>query len=222
MEFLKTVLGDELYAQVKSAIDKHNGDEANKDALIKIANLSSGEYVAKGKHDALQAQLDGKSTELQQANDLIAQLKKASKGNEDMQSKITEYEQQVTELQAELQQTKITSAIKVALLSEKAEDIDYLTFKLNESLKDKGETLELDDNDQIKGWDDKVKGLKTQFPKMFASASEGGDEYKPIGTDPLPKGDEKTVTKEQFRAMGYNDRMKLKDENPELFRQLNN
>ena len=38
----------------------------------------------------------------------------------------------------------------------------------------------------------------------------------------LPGGDkDKTVTKEQFRAMGYNERLKLKQENPELFKQLN-
>ena len=38
----------------------------------------------------------------------------------------------------------------------------------------------------------------------------------------LPKGDKnKTVTKEQFLKMGYNERMKLKQENPELFKQLN-
>ena len=38
----------------------------------------------------------------------------------------------------------------------------------------------------------------------------------------LPGGDDdKTVTKEQFRAMGYADRLKIKQENPELFKQLN-
>lgn len=34
-------------------------------------------------------------------------------------------------------------------------------------------------------------------------------------------GKDKTVTKEQFLKMGYNERMKLKQENPELFKQLN-
>lgn len=221
MDFLKTVLGDELFAQVTEKINAHNGDDANKEKQIKIGNLAGGDYVGKGKHDALQALLDGKTTELQQANDLIAQLKKDSKGNEEMQGKITNYEQQVENLQAELQRTKIAAAIKVALLSEKAVDIDYLTFKLNENLKDKGESLELDDNDQIKGWDDKIKGLKTQFPKLFEAAGADGSGYEPVEGDPLPNPDSrKTVTKEQFRAMGYTDRLKLKEENAELFKQL--
>lgn len=222
MELLKTVLGDELFAQVKNAIDAHNGDDANKETQIKLANLAGGEYIGKGKHDALQAAFDGKNAELQQANDLIEQLKKDSKGNEEMQGKIDGYEQQVAHLQAELAQTKMQAAIKVALLSEKAVDIDYLTFKLNEKLKEKGETLEFDDNEQIKGWDDKLAGLKTQFPTMFAAAGEGGSGYVPIDNGGLPQSNgSKTVTKEQFRAMDYNERAKLKEENAELFKQLN-
>ena len=77
-----------------------------------------------------------------------------------MQDKFTQYEQKNAQLQAELRETKIKSAIKVALMSEKAVDVDYLTYKLNEKLKEKGETLELDENDNIKGWNDKLSGLK--------------------------------------------------------------
>ena len=186
MEFLKAVLGEEFYKQFVEKVNAYNGDEANKDKQIKLGNLASGEYVGKGKFDALQEALNGKDTELTSANDLIAQLKKGTKGNEDLQGKITQYEQQNAQLQAELQETKLKSAIKVALMSEKAIDVDYLTFKLNEKLKEKGETLELDENDNIKGWSDKLSGLKTQFPTMFESGSNCGDGYKPLGDGKIP------------------------------------
>ena len=65
------------------------------------------------------------------------------------------------------------SALKVALLSEKALDIDYLTFKVNEKMKEQGKTLELDENENIKGWDDVISGLKTQFPTQFEKAGGG-------------------------------------------------
>ena len=129
--------------------------------------------------------LKGKDAELTTANGLIAELKKGTKGNEELQKKIGDYDAQVAELQAQLQETKIKSAIKVALLSEKAVDVDYLTFKLNEKLKEKGENLELDENENIKGWDDKLSGLKTQFPTMFESAS---GEKKVVGDNRLPEG----------------------------------
>lgn len=187
MEFLKAILGEELYAQFIEKINAHNGDEANKDKQIKLANLSTGEYVGKGKYEALDALLKGKETELDTANGLIAELKKGTKGNEELQGKIGQYETQVADLQAQLQETKIKAAIKVALLSEKAVDVDYLTFKLNEKLKEKGETLELDENDNIKNWDDKLSGLKTQFPTMFETKGDGNK--KPLEDNRLPEGD---------------------------------
>jgi len=185
MDFLKAILGDELFAQVAEKINAHNGNEANKDKQIKIGNLASGEYVGKGKHEALQALFDGQKTELETANGLIAELKKGTKGNEELQGKITNYETvTIPGLQKQLAETKANGALKVALLSEKALDIDYLTFKLNEKLKAEGKTLELDENENIKGWDDLLSGLKTQCPKMFESATGGG-----IDPNPLPVGE---------------------------------
>lgn len=197
MEFLKEILGEELFAQFESKINEHNGNEANKDKQIKIGNLGTGEYVGKGKYEALQELVNGKETELKSANDLIAQLKKDTKGNEELQGKIGTYETQVAELQQQLQETKIKSAIKVALLSEKAVDVDYLTFKLNEKLNEKGETLELDENENIKGWDALKDGLKTQFPTMFESSA---GTRKVLGDNRLPEGDGERKTEPQSLA----------------------
>lgn len=218
MEFLKEVLGEELFKQFETAINEWNGNEANKEKLVKLANLSGGEYVGKGKYDALNDQLTGKQTELDKANDLIEQLKKGTKGNEELQGKITAYETQVTDLQDQLAETKMKAAIKVALLSEKAVDVDYLTFKLNEKLKEKGETLELDENDNIKGWSDKLSGLKTQFPNMFETSAAGGDK-KIIDPNKLPDGDkDKTLTKSELLKKPYAERMQIYNENPEAYK----
>lgn len=148
MEFLKAILGDELYAQFAEKLNAYNGDAANKDKQIKLANLGGGEYVGKGKYDALQAMLDGKETELTTANGLIAELKKGTKGNEELQGKITGYETQVSQLQAELEKTKLENAIQLALRDAKAVDPDYLAFKLRE--KYKPEELTLDENGKVK------------------------------------------------------------------------
>ena len=189
MEFLKEILGEELFNQFSEKINAWNGNEANKEKLVKLANLSTGEYVSKLKFDDISQQLTGKQSELDKANGLIAELQKATKADEGLQQKITDYETEKAQLQAELAETKLKSAIKVALLSEKAVDVDYLTFKLNEKLKEKGETLELDENDNIKGWNDRLNGLKTQFPNMFGSGDGGNGGYRPLGTGGLPKGD---------------------------------
>lgn len=217
MEFLKEILGEELFSQLKEKIDAHNGDEANKDKQIKLGNIASGEYVGKGKMDALQEALTGKDTELSKATELIAELKKASKGDESMQAKITEYEQENARLQEELQEIKMKSAIKVALLSEHAVDVDYLTFKLNEKMKEQGTTLELDENDNIKGWDEQIAGLKTQFPTMFESKSESGlgakIEEKKLGGE----GGSGGLTKAEILKKPYAERVALYESNPEAY-----
>jgi hypothetical protein len=219
MEFLKAIYGDKAltYDEFVQAINAHNGDEANIENQIKIGNLGTGEYVGKGKYEALQELVNGKETELQSANDLIAQLKKDTKGNEELQGKITTYETQVADLQAQLQETKIKSAIKVALLAEKAVDVDYLTYKLNEKLNEKGETLELDENENIKGWDALKDGLKTQFPSMFESAGTG--KMKVLGDNRLPQGEGgESLTKSELLKKPYAERARIAEENPEAYK----
>lgn len=130
MEFLKEILGESLYTQLEQALNAYNGNEANKDKQVKLANLSSGEYVGKGKYDGLQTQLDSKDAELTAANKLIAELQKGTKGNEGLQEKITEYQTLTATLQKELEKTKVENAIQLALRDAKALDPDYLAYKL--------------------------------------------------------------------------------------------
>lgn len=214
MEFLKAILGDELYSQVEQAINAHNGKPENKDKQMKLADLGSGEYVSKGKHSTLEAENQTNITKLAEANNLIAQLQKAAKGDETLQAQVTAYQTKVQELEAELAKTKTDTEARFGLISAgcKPDDVDYIIFKLQEEGK-----LELDENGKIKGWDDKVAGAKTRFPTHFDSTQK-----KTIIPNVLNPGDPAplTVTKEQFLQMGYNDRLKLKQENEQLYRQL--
>lgn len=215
MEFLKAILGDELYGTVKEKVDAYNGNESNADK-VKLANLAGGEYVSKMKYDDIISQMTAKQTELDGANGLIAELKKTEKGNEELQAKISGYETQVSELEAELNEAKVKSALKVALLSEKATDIDYLTYKLEEKLKADGKTLELDDNENIKGIDDLMSGLKTQFSTQFETAGAGK-----VDVFDLEKGQStKAITKAEFDKMGYKAKVELKANSPELYSSL--
>lgn len=99
------------------------------------------------------------------------------------------------------------------MLSAKAADVDYLTFKLNE----KGEKLELDENGNIKGWEDKLSGLKTQFPNMFESGENKGG-FKVLGDNRLPGGgEENTLTKDEILKKPYAERAALYAENPDAY-----
>lgn len=174
------------------------------------------------RYGKLKTQHEGTAKQLEEANATIEALKKSTKGIEEAQNEINAHKQREEQLQKELEQTKINAAIKIALLSSKAVDVDYLAFKLNEKMKADGETITLDDNGDIKGWNDKLDGLKTQFPKMFESSSESGDGYKVLDPNELKKGDggEAAPTKESFRAMTYEQRVALKQKNEALYKQL--
>ena len=216
MEFLKEILGEDLYTKFEEKINEYNELDTNKEKQIKICNLNTGEYVAKSEYDSLGETLKSKEAELETANNLITDLKNSSNGNEDFQTKITGYETDIANLQEQLEETRLNSAVEVALLSAKASDVGYLLFKLTE----KGEKLELDENGNIKGWKDKLTGLKTQFPNMFESGNNDG--YRVLGDNRLPGSDDLKVsaTREEFLKMGYNERLKLKQENEELYKSL--
>ena len=107
-----------------------------------------------------------------ESENLIKQLQEATKGQEEVQSKITQYEATIKQLQEEAQEAKTESALKIGLLSAgaKAGDIDYLIFKMSH---DSDWKPELGDDGQVKGLDDKVKGLKTQFPNLLRKILQG-------------------------------------------------
>ncbi len=215
MDFLKEILGEELFAQFAEKINAHNGNEANKDKQVKIANLGGGEYVSKAKHDALQALFDSKDQELTAANGLIDGFKKSQKDNEAVQGQITAYQDQVKQLQEQLVQTQIDSGLKIAFMEAGGTDIDFLIWKAKQG--NDGKPLELGEDGKIKGIDDLISGLKTSAPNHFKKAGGVKVEENPL---PSCKVNNSGVTKEQFDRMGYQSRLKLKQEQPEVYAQM--
>ena len=215
-ELLKDV--PDVLKAVNDALARVNAGQEDKLKHVRFADLSEGGYVSKDKYTSLETDLTGKTSELEKANNLIAELKKSAGKDDETQQKITPYEAEIQRLKAENAELKTENALKFALAEAGAVDVDYLVFKA----KEKGE-IKLGDDGKIKGEDDLISGLKTQHPTMFeASNSNQQSGNRRILENNLPGGDnDKTVTKEQFLKMGYNERMKLKEENPELFKQLN-
>lgn len=197
MEFLKEFLTDETYNAMAKELE---GKE------VKLANLSGGEYVSKGKFES-------QSKEYSEAKQLIEKLKGENANNEKMQSQIGQYEAEIEKLKAEAEKAKIESEFKVKLLEAKAKptDIDYLLFKTKQN----NPELKLDEQGHIKGIDDIVSGLKSSYSSNFESK-----ETKKIEVNTLPRGEENKLSKEEFSKMKYNERNALYNENPELYREL--
>ncbi len=116
-----------------------------------------------------------KDNELTQANELIKQLQEGNKDNESLQTKITEYENTISNYKKE----KIDNALKFELLKNKAnpDDIDYLVFKLKEKNADK--EFEIDENGNIKNFD--FAEAKKEYQKFFEDDTTTLVDVKKLG-----------------------------------------
>lgn len=194
-----------------------NVDEAVMKEIIDAIMDENGKGIneSKSKIDELTSQLGLATKEKDEANKLIADLKKSSQGNEELQGKISTYETQLNELKAENEQLKLDNAIKVELLSAKAkgDDLDYLMFKIKQN----NDKLSLTENGELKGFD--VEEIKTAYPSNFEVETK-----KVVDVNNLPKieNGDNTITKEQFEKMGYQERNKLFNENPDVYNELKN
>lgn len=192
-----------------------NVDEAVMKEIMDAIMDENGKGIneSKSKIDDLTNQLGLATKEKDEANKLIDELKKSNQGNEELQGKISTYEQEKLELKAEIEQLKLDKAIERELLSAKAkgDDLDYLMFKIKQN----NEKLSLTENGELKGFD--VEEIKTAYPSNFEVETK-----KVVDVNNLPKIDsnDNTITKEQFEKMGYKERTKLFNENPDVYNEL--
>lgn len=150
------------------------------------------------RYGKLKTQHESTTQQLTEANTLIEELKKGTKGQEGLQQKVSDYESQVAQLQQQLAKTQLDAEIRVQLLSAKALDVDYMTYKL----KEKGE-LALDENGKIKGWDDKLAGLKTQFPQQFEASGAKKIVENRLPDKPDTNGNTEPKTLEDALKLAY-------------------
>lgn len=129
MEFLKGVLGEELYKQVAEALKVHNEKPENKESQIKIANLSEGQYVDKGKYDAVVAEKKNLEGQIGTLNTTITELKKNNAGNEELQNTITGLQGELKKQQDANAGIMKTYSLKEQLSKQGVLDPDYLIYK---------------------------------------------------------------------------------------------
>lgn len=73
MEFLKEILGEELYSQTKEKVDSYN--QEHKDKPLKLVDLSEGKYVSKEKFDSKETEITNLKTQIEDANKEIQSYK---------------------------------------------------------------------------------------------------------------------------------------------------
>ncbi|MFR8116896.1 MAG: phage scaffolding protein [Clostridia bacterium] len=177
MEFLKEILGEDLYKQVEKNVNEHNSKIEDKEKHVKIADLGSGKYVSKDKYDALETDLNNTKTSLYTANTTIEDLKKNNGDNADLQQKISDYETQITNLETanKKEKTKMLKqmAIKDALYNEKAKHPELLITKFDL------DKITLDENGEkvVSGIEEQMKSNKETYKDLFGEVEQTNTPY---------------------------------------------
>ena len=174
------------------------------------------------RYGKLKTDHEGVTKQLNEANATIDALKKSTKGQEEAQQKIVAYEQQVTQLQKELSDEKWRNRARLGLMQAGADDIDYVLYKLEESMTKEGKERKLTDAEEIEGWSDLLKNAQTQLPQRFAKTDDKDGGYEVFKPNTLKTGDpgDPNVTKERFMAMSYEERVAFKQNNEKRYNEL--
>lgn len=176
MEFLKEILGEDLFNQVKTKVSTYN-EKADKDKRVSIANVNGDEYVTKAKYSQLETDFNNTKTSLNTAQTTIEDLKKSNGDNADLQQKVSNYETTIANLEAtgKAEKAKLLKeiAIKDALYAEKAKHPELLISKFDLSkiiLDEKGKNV-------VSGIEEQMKSNKETYKDLFGETEQQGGAY---------------------------------------------
>lgn len=118
------------------------------------------------RYAAIKLKLEETEGDLVSANELVTTLQKDNEDNEELQTKVAEYENEIQVLKEERVKERGLSTLRDALTSKGAIDVDYAIFKLGE--------LEYDEEGNIKDLDNKIKDLVETNPTQFKTEENPG------------------------------------------------
>lgn len=183
------------------------------DAIEKIMAEAGKDVTSlKARVDDLTEQINVKDTTISEKNNKIAELEKV-----DVEAiKKSEYERGKTEGSKEVEVFKKSNALNNALKNGfKAKDPELIKPKL------KLDQIEYETDGEgfkvSKGLEEQINSIKENYDYLF-------DNDKPLPTfsGEIKQPGSTQITKEIFNKMGYQDRLKIYNENKELYDQLKN
>lgn len=188
----------------------------NDDQIEKVVEDYGKNYVPKNQFNKKNDALKQAEESLEAMQSDIETLKKANADNDELSKQIDELNaahlKREAEYTAQIQKMELDGIVERTLLSSKVKNAKAVRALLDlEDAKVKDGT--------IKGLDDQLTKLKESDPYLFESDS------KPTGVTPgEPHGGQGStgITQEQFNKMGYLQRAKLKEDDPNAYSEFIN
>lgn len=167
------------------------------------------------KHQVPKSVYNDKVAELKTVNDTLSSLK-ANTQDGDIKAELESARSELASLKTEKREQSVKQALLDAGVENEESTLDYIRFKLGD--------LELDEDDNIKHLDNKIRSLKEEAPKFF-EVSKDKDEstqqakgFKVQDNKLNDGGNQTPMTKSEI--MQIKDpvkRVSAIQENPELF-----
>ena len=179
------------------------------DAIEKIMAEAGKDVTSlKARVDDLTEQLNVKETTISEKNNKIAELEKV-----DVEAiKTAEYERGKTDGSKEIEVFKKQNALDKALSKYKAKDTSILSKMLDMEKVKYNDKFEI-----VEGLEEQINSIKESHDYLFNS-----DKTLPTFSGDIKQPGSNQITKEVFNKMGYKERVKLYNENKELYDQLKN
>lgn len=204
MEWLKKLLGEDLYNKVVEALKGKGKDGKDIEFL-----QNDGTYIPKAKFDEKLEEIKALKGQLDERDKQFKKLQEKAKGNEELENTIKTLQEanKTTKEQYEgkIKELTINSAIQAKLTDTKYPDL--LVGKFDKS------KLVLNADGTVTGIDEQLTNLKETYKDLFVPASGGG------GANPAGAGNtvKNPWSKEHFNLT---EQGRILKENPELARQL--
>lgn len=186
-----------------------------KDVIDKIMAENGADIESeKAKTTEATTELEDATKQLEGANNTIKDLKKNNSDNEELQTKVKEYEDtmktQKSDYESKIKNLTLDTAINSLLTTNKAKHSDLLASKFDR------EKLVINADGTVTGLDEQFKGIKDTYKDLFEQTLGGNHPANPEGGSGGANG----VTKEQFNKMGYKEKVNLYNTNKELYDQF--
>ena len=154
------------------------------DAVIdKIMDLNGTDINAiKGKLTNAEETIQTLQTTIGERDTDIQALKETAGNSGELNTKLADlqskYDADTQKLNDQIQQSKVSSALELALLSNKARNTKAALIDM--------EKIELDENGAIKGLDEQIEALRTENSFLFDGEPQPKDPVPPIGAPAAP------------------------------------
>jgi hypothetical protein len=185
-----------------SAENQQNGQENTENTGTQLSPEVQ-ELLKKAEQSAADRVRTEYSKQLKSVTDQLEELKRDRlTDKERLELEQKQKEDEFERLKQENHEFKI-GGLAIDLLKESGLPLEFKTFAMGS------------DEDATKV---RVESLKTIFNDAVAKAVE--ERFKTGGRDITKGGQSLAITKEQFLKMGYSERVKIANENPELYKKL--